>query len=178
MRDNRDEFRSDGGVQFLRMFAVVGVACAVHEIGIPMRQLFMAAIVVAALGHAAAAQTKFEIVFTSAGFAEPAGTTGYAAYILDRSANKGNYCTAHYFQATPEKAPSLTSECVRLSDYKSRLPATARIQSRSTAPVVTVGFPPNGVWQIDQDTGATEFCLLETEPTRLPNGNCITVALQ
>jgi hypothetical protein len=73
-----------------------------------MKEVSIAVTILLGFGHLAVAQSKYEIVFTSAGFAETGGATGYGAYIRDRQANKGNYCTAHYFRGTAEKPPTLT----------------------------------------------------------------------
>jgi hypothetical protein len=136
-------------------------------------RLIFASIASFALVHPVFASSKYEIIFSSAFM--NSGRTNFAAYILDRQANKGNYCTATY-TAIPRQ--TLTAGCIRIANYSSHLSAGANIQSKAPPPVETTGYAPAGVWQIDQDTGAMEFCLLEPDRTTLPNGNCIDVTLR
>lgn len=142
-----------------------------------MQSIFFAVVFLLLLVSGAAAQSKFDIVYTSAVFlggtnSKPIFTN--IAFIINRQSNTMNNCAAN-LNLMPNAPDTLTVNCSIFTDYKSNFPASANVIARaspSPLPVQNQVF----IWQVDTDTGAAEVCSMSNDIG--PGQGCTSFTLQ
>jgi hypothetical protein len=99
------------------------------------------------------------------------GTTNYLATIIDHNLNVSNMCTVTYRWRPPK---SLQFRCQKVK-YKNLLPDGANISTVSQPHPPGPGLGGNLViWEVDQNTGAVQFCVIDAANPEEP---CILLKL-